>query len=67
MIVASPVTVGASVARTRHHISKEYLPRYLTEHDFRYSTRDLSDSERMRRLVDQTRGRRLTYKRVKTA
>ncbi len=55
-----------SLDGTHHHVSVEHLPRYLTEHDFRYSTCHLSDSDRMRRLVGQTGGRRLTYKRVKT-
>jgi transposase-like protein len=55
-----------SLDGTHHHVSREHLQRYITEHDFRYSTRDISDSERMRRLVSQTGGRRLTYKRVKT-
>jgi hypothetical protein len=31
-------------------------------HDFRYSTRKVSDTVRMRRLIDQTVGRRLTYR-----
>jgi len=35
--------------------------------DFRYSTRRLSDAERMRLLVDRTAGIRVTYKRIKAA
>jgi transposase-like protein len=53
-----------SLDGTHHHVSREHLPRYLAEHDFRYSTRKISDSERMVRLMGQTSGRRLTYKRL---
>ncbi len=53
-----------SVDGTHHHVSKEHLPRYLAEFDFRFSTRKLDDTARMLRLMGQTGGRRLTYKRV---
>lgn len=53
-----------SVDGTHNHISKEHLPRYLAEFDFRYSTRKLSDTARMRRVVAQTAGKRLTYRQV---
>jgi len=53
-----------SLDGTHHHVSVEHLPRYLAEFDFRFSTRDLSDSERMERLMSQTGGRRLTYRRL---
>jgi transposase-like protein len=51
-----------SLDGTQHHVSVEHLPRYLAEHDFRYSTRAMQDSQRMRGLVENTGGRRLTYK-----
>lgn len=51
-----------SLDGTHHHISKTHLPRYLAEHDFRYSTCKISDSERMERLMGQTSGRRLPYR-----
>jgi transposase-like protein len=54
-----------SIDGTQHHVSVEHLPRYLAEHDFRYSSRKLSDTARMAKLMSQTGGRRLTYKRVK--
>ncbi len=54
-----------SLDGTHHRVSKEHLPRYLAEHDFRYSTRQLSDSDRMVQLMGQTGGRRLTYRTVK--
>jgi hypothetical protein len=53
-----------SLDGTHHHISKEHLPRYLAEFDFRYSTRRLTDTQRMQRLMGQTADRRLSYKRV---
>lgn len=51
-----------SIDGTHHHVSREHLPRYLAEFDFRYSTRKMTDSDRMRRLIEQTEGRRLSYK-----
>lgn len=51
-----------SLDGTHHHVSAEHLPRYLAEFDFRYTTRTLDDSARMRRLMGQTGGRRLSYR-----
>ncbi len=51
-----------SIAGTFHHVSHEHLHRYLAEFDFRYSTRKLSDTERVARLMGQTHGRRLAYR-----
>jgi transposase-like protein len=51
-----------SIDGTHHHVSVEHLPRYLAEFDFRYTTRKISDTARMGRLMGQTGGRRLTYK-----
>ena len=45
--------------------AKVHLNRYLAEFDFRYSTRGLTDTERMARLMGQVPGRRISYKRVK--
>ena len=45
-----------------HHVSKEHLPRYLHEFEFRWDRRKMSDGERMRELIVATRGKRLTYK-----
>ena len=55
-----------SLDGTHHHVSRTHLPRYLSEFDYRYSTRFLSDSERMAEMLGRTEGRRLTYKRVRT-
>jgi transposase-like protein len=53
-----------SLDGTHHHVSAEHLPRYLAEFDFRYSSRKMTDTARMGKLMGQTGGRRLTYKRV---
>ena len=51
-----------SLDGTHHHVSREHLQRYVTEHDYRYSTCKMSDSARMEKLMSQASGRRLTYK-----
>jgi transposase-like protein len=51
-----------SLDGTHHHVSREHLHRYLAEFDYRYSTRFMTDSERMARTIGQTAGRRLTYR-----
>jgi transposase-like protein len=51
-----------SLDGTHHHVSTEHLPRYLAEFDFRYSTRKLSDTARLQKMVDGAEGRRLTYR-----
>jgi hypothetical protein len=42
-----------SLDGTHHHVSRTYLPNYLAEFDFRYSTREISDTQRMTRLMGQ--------------
>ena len=56
-----------SIDGTHHHVSREHLHRYIHEHDFRYSTCKMSDWARMQRIIDQSEGRRLTYRRVTAA
>jgi transposase-like protein len=51
-----------SIDGTHHHVSKVHLQRYLAEFDYRFSTRESTDTARMIRLVEQTGGRRLTYR-----
>lgn len=51
-----------SIDGTHHKVSVEHLPRYLAEFDFRYSTRELTDSQRTQRLFGQVGGRRLSYR-----
>ncbi|HXZ83716.1 MAG TPA: IS1595 family transposase, partial [Acidimicrobiales bacterium] len=45
-----------SIDGTFHHVSREHLPRYLAEFDFRYSTCDLSDTARLNRLLERVGG-----------
>lgn len=47
---------------THHHVSRKHLHRYLAEFDHRHSSRDLSDGQRMVRVVAQSAGRRLSYR-----
>jgi len=49
-----------SLDGTHHHVSREHLDRYVAEYDFRYTTRKISDAERMNLLMAHS-GRRLTY------
>jgi len=51
-----------SLDGTFHHVSREHLPRYLAEFDFRFSTRDLTDAQRMQRLIGRSGGKRLSYR-----
>jgi transposase-like protein len=51
-----------SLDGTHHHVSKVHLHRYLAEFDFRYSTREIDDTERMARLAGRVGGRRLAYR-----
>jgi len=53
-----------SLDGTFHHVSREHLQRYLDEFDFRYTTRQLSDAQRLQKIANGAEGRRLTYKRV---
>jgi transposase-like protein len=47
---------------TFHHLSKKHLHRYLSEFDFRYNARDVSDGERTERALQSVRGKRLMYR-----
>ena len=53
-----------SIDGTHHHVSVEHLPRYLAEFDYRFSSRKLTDEERMADLLTRVEGRFLTYKKV---
>ena len=56
-----------SIDGTHHSISKAHLQRYLGEFDFRYSTRQMDDTQRMHTMVRQGDGVRVSYKRIKQA
>jgi transposase-like protein len=51
-----------SIDGTHHAVSKEHLPRYLAQFDFLATYHRDTDSERMRRVIGNVEGRRLTYK-----
>jgi hypothetical protein len=53
-----------SIDGTHHHVSVEHLPRYLAQFDFMYTNCTDTDTARMRRLLGQVGGRRLTYKQI---
>lgn len=46
------------------HCSEKHLHRYLSEFDFRYNSRDLSDFERTDKALKGAEGKRLTYRRT---
>ncbi len=50
-----------SLDGTHHHISRQHLHRYLVQFDWLYSNCKLDDSTRMRLLLGNVDGRRLTY------
>jgi hypothetical protein len=45
-----------------HHVSREHLPKYADEFAFRWNNRKISDGQRMEVAIEQTEGKRLTYK-----
>ncbi|MFL6163542.1 MAG: IS1595 family transposase [Jatrophihabitantaceae bacterium] len=51
-----------SIDGTHHHVSVEHLPRYLAQFDWLYTHCHATDSQRLRLLVGNVGGRRLTYR-----
>lgn len=51
-----------SIDGTFHHVSSEHLPRYLAQFDFLRTWAETTDSVRMRAVLANAAGRRLTYK-----
>jgi len=45
-----------------HNVSEHHLHRYLSEFDFRFTNRELSDGQRVRLAIKQSEGKRLTYR-----
>jgi transposase-like protein len=45
-----------------HHVSREHLARYAHEFEFRWNTRGMTDGERLEVAIEQTEGKRLTYR-----
>src|SRR4051812_31207578 len=50
------------VIGTYHHWSAQHLHRYLAEFDFRYSTKNITDTERTVIALRNARGKRLMYR-----
>jgi len=48
------------IVGTHHHTSKKHLPRYLEEYDFKYNTREGTDTERSESAIGAIEGKRLT-------
>ena len=51
-----------SLDGTHHHVSTEHLDRYLAQFDFMATNCKMTDSNRMKKLLSQVAGHRLTYK-----
>jgi len=47
---------------TFHHVGKQHLHRYLSEFDFRYNPREVTDGERVLNALKGFDGKRLTYR-----
>jgi len=47
---------------TFHHVSEQHLDRYVGEFVYRYNNREMSDTERAKKAVRKTEGKRLVYK-----
>ena len=62
--MATPVS---TVYGNFHSISEAHLHRYLSEFDFRYNTRKLSDAERAEKLLRGAKGKRLYYQQPRQA
>jgi transposase-like protein len=52
-----------AVFGTHHSISEAHLPRYLSEWDFKWNTRKMTDGERAAIALEGIEGKRLTYRR----
>jgi hypothetical protein len=46
------------------HCAEKHLQRYLSEFDFRYNSRTVSDGERAQKAIAGAQGKRLTYRRI---
>jgi len=47
-----------------HHVGSQHLHRYLSEFDFRYNTRKITDGERSVMMLRKAPGKRLMYKQL---
>jgi transposase-like protein len=56
-----------AVYGTHHSISEAHLPRYLSEWDYKWNTRKISDAERAAIAVNGGEGKRLQYRQPREA
>lgn len=54
--------VKRSIYGIYHNVSREHLHRYVTEREFVYNNRGLTDGERVQQAIRQSEGKRLTYR-----
>ncbi len=47
---------------TFDHVSEEHMPRYLSEFDYRWNRREISDGERTIEAIRNSKGKRLMYR-----
>ncbi len=47
-----------------HSVSREHLPKYVSEFEFRWNTRKQTDGKRMENFVPMIEGKRLTYRKA---
>jgi len=55
-------TLKRGINGVYHHVGKQHLHRYLSELDFRYNAREVSDAERRDTAIKQIGGKRLMYR-----
>jgi transposase-like protein len=60
-VESSHAIVKRGIMGIYHNVSREYLHRYLWQFDFIWNHRQLTDGERVARLVRATDGKRLMY------
>lgn len=55
-------TLKRGINGVYHHVGRKHLHRYLSEFDFRYNGREVTDGERALEALKGFEGKRLTYK-----
>jgi transposase-like protein len=55
-------TLKRGIDGVYHHVGRQHLNRYLSEFDFRYNSREVSDVERRDLAIKQVGGKRLKYR-----
>lgn len=54
--------IKRGIMGTWHSVSKKHLPNYLSEFEFRYNNRKMTDGERIAKAIKKVDGKRLTYR-----